>query len=683
MEKMIEFTIDGKNVSAAPGETILTVAVRNNISIPTLCFNTCVSRNTTCLVCVVRDMKSGRFIPACTALPAPGQEIDASGETVRDMRKTALELLLSEHNGDCEAPCRIACPAHADVERYVREGKNGRWTEAIRIIKERIPLPMSVGRVCPRFCEKKCRKNLFGAPVDINDFKRKAAEEAYDSYMEEIAPDNGSKVAVVGAGPAGLAVAYYLRLAGCRVTVFEQMPRPGGMLRYGIPEYRLPKEKVLDRELVHFERLGVEFRFNCRVGRDISLKELAGSFDAAALAYGCWQASPMKCPGEEFAVQGIDFLRSVAEKRFSGAPGRVAVVGGGNTAMDCLRTSVRLGAKEVTCVYRRGEAEMPAEKAEIREAREEGVRFTFLTAPVEIRKEADGLKMVCVKMQLGEPDASGRRRPEPVPGSEFTIPCDTIIAAIGQKPAPIEGLPVNRYGYCGEVTELEGCKFFAAGDCLTGPATVVEALGGARHTASEILVSLGHKPLPMDSRVNVSRGEWQSMTPEDVVKINPELSEAGRIPEKLIDIDRRKNTFDEVALTQDAEDLAREGARCIECSCAANQDCKLRKLSEEYGASVDTFAGAKPARSADTRHPAIIRDAGKCVKCGICIKVCGEVVNQYLLGFGKRGFAGEVMTAFGAPLPASCARCGKCVEACPVGALTWRDQKTNADHAKR
>jgi len=677
----IEFTLDGKTVYAEPGQTILEVARANGIEIPTLCHNEKISKTTSCFVCVVRDAKTGRFLPSCAACPMPGQVVEATAPEVLEMRKTAFELLLSEHLGDCEAPCTVACPAHASVEEYVRAGKNGDFLGALKIIKQRIPLPMSIGRVCPRFCEKDCRKNIFGSAVAINDFKRLAADLFYTSYMEECEPDKPGRVAIVGGGPAGLAAAYYLRLAGVKSVIFEQMPAAGGMLRYGIPEYRLPKQKVLDVELAHFAKLGIEFVFGKTLGGNLGLAELEKEFDAVILALGCWKASGMRCEGEALAEQGIDYLRKISEAGYKWKnPGKVIVVGGGNTAMDCVRTSVRLGAPEVACFYRRTEAEMPAEKIEIAEAREEGVAFEFLAAPVKIARNAAGrLVLTCQRMAPGEPDASGRRRPVPVPGSEFDTEADTIIAAIGQQSAIPDGVKVNKYGYCDAATDdmALGGKLFAAGDCVSGAATVVEAVAGGRRAAMGVLSFLDGKKYAPETQVNVTRGHWlrNTLTEKDVVLLSDKVSDAARAKLPLIGLESRKGSFTEVAGTMSREAVMAEGERCIECSCTDKHDCRLRSQAQSCGASPSAIKGERLAVRSDNRHPVIIQDAGKCIKCGTCVKVCKEIINLSLLSAKQRGFSTYVGTAFDRGLPLSCKDCLACVRECPTGALDLKKKE--------
>ena len=672
-----KFKIDGKEVTAEPNKTIVQIAEEHGIKIPTLCHNQKISRTTSCFVCVVKDMKSGRFLPSCSAYPVPEQEIDASSDEVRDMRKTALELLLSEHSGDCEAPCTMACPAHANVEEYVRAGRKGDFLECLKIVKERIPLPMSIGRVCPRFCEKDCRKNVSDKPVAINDFKRLAADLYYEEYMEELPELTGKKIAIVGAGPAGISTAYFLRRQGVESVVYEQMPKIGGMLRYGIPEYRLPKA-VLDKEMAHFSKMGgITFECNRKLGDNLTMDELKGNFDAVAVTIGCWQPGSMRCEGEELATQGIDFLQKIALNDWSGEnPGKVIVVGGGNTAMDCLRTSVRLGSEDVNCFYRRTENEMPAERIEIEEAKEEGVNFNFLTAPVKLRKEGDKLVLTCQKMELGEPDASGRRRPVPIEGSEYDIEADTVIAAIGQKTDAPFGVKTNRWGGLdvSEETYHSEENVFAAGDCVTGAATVVEGVAGGYKIAQGIVefLSNGFVKAGEEFTFNVSRGHWNNLKSEDLVFLKEDVSDEPRAEFDFIPLEQRKTTFKEIAPTIGKEKMMAEGERCIECSCTAKGDCKLKKHSEEYLAVPDAIKGEKLNNGYDNRHPVIIQDRMKCIKCGICVKVCKEVVNQNLLSLKQRGFGAKVETAFGKVLPLSCKDCGACIEECPVGALDWK-----------
>ncbi|MCF8009156.1 MAG: FAD-dependent oxidoreductase [Halanaerobiales bacterium] len=674
----VNIKIDGKEVEAKQGKTILEVAKENKISIPTLCYHEQISKTTSCQLCLVKDKNTGNYVPSCSLQITEGMDIEATSDDIFEMRKTALNLLLSEHSGDCEAPCTMACPAGIQIEEYLRAARKGDFKETLKIIKKRLPLPLSIGRVCPRFCEQDCRRNIIDdQAVNINDIKRFAADLHYEDYLEELPELTDSKVAIVGAGPAGYAIAYYLRLKGIKSDLYDMMPKPGGMLRYGIPEYRLPKD-ILDTELAHFEKMsGIKIYCNKKLGQDLKLDKLKEDYDAVAITIGSWSSSSMRTKGEELAIGGINYLEEIALDDWSGDdPGETLIIGGGNTAMDCARTSVRLTDKPVRVLYRRTDKQMPADQIELQEAKEEDVKFKFLTQPVALREEGDKKILTCVKMKLGEKDASGRRKPIPIEGSEFEVKADTVIAAIGQSTDLPEGIPSNKWGDV-EVNQDNyhvTDNVFSAGDCVTGPATVVEAIAAGRQTALSMGAFLAGKEFKRDYKINVSRGHWQSLTKEEIVLIKDPVKRS-RAELEYIDDKKRVSTFKETNKTLTEKEVKKEAERCIECSCSYKEDCQLKDYSEEYKADPEAMVGEKVIFDYDMRHPEIIRDPGKCIKCEACIKVCKEVVNKYLLEFKERGYYTRVGTEFEKPLPVDCTDCGECIDICPVGALDWKSKK--------
>src|SRR5262249_24875681 len=350
------------------------------------------------------------------------------------------EMMLSDHNAYCQPPCQVDCPTHIDIPGYLELIAQGSMKEAARLVKEVLPFPYILGLTCPNPCQKACRRALVDEDIAICRMHGHAAEtcllDAPVPFLQD--PATGKRVAIVGAGPAGLTCAYYLALKGHYCKVFDMQPQAGGMLRYGIPEYRLQKD-MMDRELDHVWQLGVDFQANVAPGKDFSVDELfAQGLDAVYLAIGCWTSNELRVPGEdaEGVVNAIAYLGEKVEgKPVPVKEGKeVVVIGGGFTAFDCTRTSLRLGAK-VHTGYRRSVKEMTATPEEIEDAEAEGTELMFYVQQTRVIVENGKVAGIeFIRNKLGEPDASGRRRPVPIAGSEFTIRCDTIIPAFGQNP---------------------------------------------------------------------------------------------------------------------------------------------------------------------------------------------------------------------------------------------------------
>jgi len=513
-------------------------------------------------------------------------------------------------------PCQAACPLCMEIREYVDLIAQGRVMESLQVIRDSNPFPSICAHVCTYPCEDACRRGQVDNPVAIRALKRFAIEFGADRMIQlEADTKHSERVAIVGSGPAGLAAAYYLRKLGYPVTIFEAYSELGGMLRVGIPQYRLPRE-VLDIEVQRLIQMGVEIRTNTRVVSLDLLFELG--YKAVFITVGAHQSLRMGIEGEESAgvVDGATFLREVNLGLKPPVGASVAVVGGGNVAIDAARTALRLDANEVKILYRRSRAEMPADPAEVKQAEEEGVEILFLVAPIKITRESGRLHVTCIRLTLGEPDASGRPRPVPIKDSEFTMDFDTLIAAIGQAPQ-IPGDFHLRIGkgttvWVDPVTLLTNrAGVFAGGDAVTGPATVTQALAAGRQAAFRIDEYLHHRyPLADKQAKEALAGDLLPKTVEIIRKAN-------RFEPPLLPPKARVKDFRPVELIYNWETAIGEARRCLRCGIGAEI------LFQDKCATCLTCLRVCPYHVPYLDDGGMIQiPADQCQACGICVAEC-------------------------------------------------------------
>ncbi len=540
--------------------------------------------------------------------------------------------------GDCTslraAPCQLACPASVDVPSYVALVGMGRYKEALEVLREDLPFPASLGRICVRPCEMACRRGEVDEPIAICQLKRVAFDKACEEGIEPPKPTDHrykEKIAIIGSGPAGLSTAYFLAKKGYRPKVFESMPEPGGMLRWGIPSYRLPR-KVLKMEIDYIEAMGVDILTNVAFGRDITPQYLKNKdFKAVFLGIGAHRPMSLAIPGERDFSGVQDSLSFLYQASLGKAEvgKRVYIIGGGNAAVDCARTALRLDVEEVHLVYRRTKQEMPANAKEVQEAEQEGAILDLLLSPIRIHgQNGRVIGLECIRNELSDPDATGRRRPIPLKGTEQILPSDTVISAIGQEvdTASLKGieemeLTENRLVIVNPATlETSMPGIYAGGDAVSGPATVVEAVASGKKAAASIHRYLRGRPFPEYDLMPVRRRRVPVMEIS-----SQEKAFSSRPKMHALDLDERQGNFQEVEYGLSGKNAIQEAKRCLRCDI--------------------------------------------CISCGRCVEVCGELmgIEAIHLSYVEQNHTTE--TDFLRPSE-YCVGCGSCAINCPTGAIT-------------
>ena len=683
---MATVIIDGKKIEAVAGQTILEVCKANGIHIPTLTDYPGLEPGGSGWMSVV-DVRDVGLTPARVTVVGDGMVISTGNEQVVAARTGVLEKLLKRHYGDCVPPCQEACPAHIDIQGYLQLVAQGRALESMNLIRETNPLPSIIGRICPRPCESACRRNLVDQSLAICWIKRFAGDQSLldgTRPLPAMEKKNGIKVAIIGSGPAGLSAAFFLRKMGYEPTIFEALPKPGGMLRFGIPEYRLPKVDLLDKEIKTITDMGVKLQCNKKFGKDITFKSLQkDGYKAVLLSVGAHKSFGLGLEGEDKLAGiflGIDFLRDLGLGKKPKVGEKAVIIGGGNTAMDACRTALRMGAKKVTVVYRRSRTEMPASVWEIEEAEQEGVRFHYLAAPIALKGEGGKVSAVrCIKMTLGEPDASGRRRPVPQPGSEFDIPCDTVISAIGQGPdlsfmiekgnelpGKVKDLAIqrgNRITACQQTMMTNIPGVFAAGDAQRGAATAIWAVSDGRKAAFAMdqYLKTGKVEKPKSKFTFKKAEKLEAMDPAEFAH----FEHKNKAHMFCLRPDERNTNFKEIEQGFDEHTAREEAARCLECGCRASEYCVLRDLADELDVKQPSMEPSFE-KMWPNRSMVVERDPNKCIRCGLCDQVCRSVMHIGALG--RSMDSGVPPQFFDANL---CVSCGHCIEVCPVGAIVF------------
>ncbi|NOY81730.1 MAG: FAD-dependent oxidoreductase [Kiritimatiellaeota bacterium] len=674
-DEHVNVVIDGRRVAAPRGFTVIDAAQRAGIRIPALCRMAGFAPLTSCFVCVVRIRGRRGFLPACAARVEEGMEIESDSDEVHAARRTALELLLSDHVGECEAPCASACPAGLDVPNVLAAIQRGAVGDALQTVWSAFPLVGVLGRICPRYCERACRRRSADAAVAIRDIERWVGGQSASVSGCRV-PDSGCRVAIVGAGPAGLTAAWFLRRAGHACTVFEAETAPGGLLRFALPRFRLPRS-ALDVETARLAQIGVKFCFGRRIETGTELNELRRSHDAVVLALGAvpvptataGAALERKDGGEAPAESAWTFLRKLSEGRV-GAVGAetgtsAAVVGAGSAAVSAARCLVRLGVGLVHLISDKPRRRMTAFPEQVESALKEGVELSAGAVVRGVESTGGGTFRVSVSTAEGDT-------------VDWTVHRVLLAPERRVEAAPLRqlGLPLRdgRVQVNADTGETRVPGVFVAGEMVEGPGAAVRAV--ASGSAVAVAVDQFVRGKPVTGRVQRYQHRLGRLTDDERAQLRLGAAEYGRV--RLEDRPRLSEApFAETQPTLSSDHAVREAARCLQCACGKRRNCDLRDLAAEYAVHAGAFRGERRAMVRDLSHPEIVWESGKCILCGRCTAIAEKAGERPGLAVVRRGFQARVAPPFRLPwadaLSLDTAR--RCVGQCPTGALAWQVRK--------